>query len=336
MNTLKYILFLGIFGLLFSCEKDETRVVMLDSPVAPTLVTIPEMTMKRVDGTKTVEFTGTPVDPGFAASASYFLEAAKAGTNFADPVILYSGTQNKSIKLTVADLNGLLLKKFDADVATSVDFRMRSQLVVDAGTTAPGTSTKPFVYSSAAKTVNVTPYGLPRLDLVNSGLTQKVESALGDGKYYGFVKFDATKPFTLKDPDANIVYGANGAALAVNGAAIKITDSGWYKFNVDTKALTYKTEAYMIGLIGSATANGWNSPDQKMDYDAKTDTWKITATLIDGEIKFRKNDGWAWNLGGTKDNLTQGGANLPVTAGNYTITLSIINDATGTCTIVKN
>ena len=95
-------------------------------------------------------------------------------------------------------------------------------------------------------------------------------------------------------------------------------------------------EAYMIGLIGSATPNGWNTPDQKMDYDAKTDMWKITVTLIDGEIKFRKNDGWGWNLGGTKDNLTQGGANLPVTAGNYTITLSIINDATGTCTIVKN
>ena len=91
-----------------------------------------------------------------------------------------------------------------------------------------------------------------------------------------------------------------------------------------------------IGLIGSATPNGWDTPDQKMDYDSKTGTWSITVDLIDGDIKFRKNDGWAWNLGGTHDNLTQGGDNLSVSAGNYTITLTIINDATGTCTIVKN
>ena len=92
----------------------------------------------------------------------------------------------------------------------------------------------------------------------------------------------------------------------------------------------------MIGLIGSATSNGWNSPDSKMDYDAKTGTWVITTNLLDGEIKFRLNDGWAWNLGGTTDNLTQGGANIAVSAGNYTISLTIINGTTGTYKIVKN
>jgi starch-binding outer membrane protein SusE/F len=334
-NLFKYLTFIGLIGLMFACSKDETKVGMLISPVVPTIQTVPGLTLKRTTGKDTLEFVGTPVNPGFAASANYFLEAGAAGTNFADPVVLVSGAQDKSMKITVGDLNGLLLKKFPADQVSSIDFRIRSVLVLDAGTGAPGTTASPLVFSSNATTVNVTIYGLPKLDLVNSGVTQGISSPLGDGKYAGFVKLSATKPFTLKDPDANVSYGNSAGKLAVNGAAITPSDNGWFKMAADTKALTFSTEAYMIGLIGSATSNGWNSPDTKMDYDAKLGAWVTTATLIDGEIKFRLNDGWAWNLGGTPNNLTQGGANLAVTAGTYTISLTIINGQTGTCTIVK-
>lgn len=337
-----YLTFIGLIGLLFSCEKDGTNVVMLDNPIAPTFTTVPDLTLLRTNGANTLTFVGTPVDPGFTASANYFLEACASGTNFADPISLFSGVQDTLIELTVSDLNVLFLKKFDGDIATAVDLRIRSILVVDAGTTAPGTSTDPFEYTSATKTVNVTPYGLPRLDLIDSGVTQKIESALGDGKYAGYVKLDKTKPFTLNDPDANVTYGANGTALAVTSTGIIPTDNGWFKLSADTQALTYSMEPYMIGLVGSATPNGWNSPDSKMDYDAATGTWKITITLVDGEIKFRLNDGWAWNLGGTNDQLTVDGGNIAVTAGNYTIVLTITNpnsvkgEVGGTCTITKN
>lgn len=335
-NLFKYLAFFGLIALLFSCEKDGTNTIMLASPVAPTLTTVPDLTLKRATGKDTLVFVGTPVDPGFQASATYFLEACAKGNNFADATVLYSGTQNKSMKITVSDLNGMLLKKFPADQVSAVDLRIRSVLVVDAGTGAAGTSSKPFVYSSAVTPVNVTVYGLPRLDMINSGIAQKVESPLGDGKYSGYVKLDKTKPFTLKDPDANITYGLTAGKLAAAGAAITPTDSGWFMLKADTKGQSYSADAYMIGLIGSATANGWDSPDSKMDYDTKTGTWFITAKLIDGEIKFRLNDGWAWNLGGTPGSLTQGGANIAVTAGNYTIRLTIINGTTGTYTIVKN
>jgi hypothetical protein len=340
-NLIILLTVIGVTGLFSGCEKDETKVVMLTDPIKPTLVTLPDLALKRANGTNVIEFTGTPVDPGFQTSATYFLEACVKGNNFADAVTIYSGTQDKSIKMTVSALNGILLKKFPADQVTSVDFRIRSVLVVDAGTGAPGTSTNPMVYSSEIKNANVTPYGLPRLDLINSGITQKIESALGDGKYFGFVKLDATKPFTLKDPDANITYGANGAALAVNGTAISVAASGWYKLNADTVALTYSLESYMIGLVGSATPNGWNTPDQKMDYNSSTGTWDITIDLVAGDIKFRLNDGWAWNLGGTTDNLVHNGANITVTAGNYTIKLTItvalpVGSEAGTYTIKKN
>jgi len=336
MKKLIYITFVGLIGILFSCEEDGDLVYMDENPIAPTIVTLPDLTLERNNGTDTLEFVCTPVDPGFQASANYFLEASPAGENFTDPIVISTGVKGTSFKITVSDLNGILLKKLPTDEVSSVDFRLRSVLVVDSGTGAPGASSAPFEYSSDTQTASVTLYGLPRLDLLNSGVDQKIESALGNGDYTGYVKLDATMPFTLLDPDSNTEYGGSGGSLTVDGNGITPDASGWHILSANTNDLTYSTEAYMIGLIGSATPNGWDTPDQKMDYDAKTGTWYITIDLIDGEIKFRLNDGWAWNLGGTPDDLTQGGDNIAVSAGNYTITLTINSDDTGTCTIVKN
>jgi hypothetical protein len=346
-NLLIYLTFIGLIGLFTACEKDGEIVTMLSNPVAPVLTTVPDLTLQRTNGTQVLEFVGTPVDPGFEASATYYLEACAAGTSFADPVTMWSGTQCKSMKITVSDLNGVLIKKFPVDASTALDLRLRAVLVVDAGTGAPGTGTSPFTYSSAIKNATATLYGLPRLDLINSGMTQKVESALGDGKYTGLVKFDAAMPFTLNDPDAGTNYGGAGNVLAVNGPAIVPPASGWHRMNVDVNALSYDISAYMIGLVGSATPNGWDTPDQKMDYNPATGSWSITVNLVVGEIKFRLNDGWAWNLGFNKNNtgklndLFHDGNNIPIdAAGNYTITLTITqpNGPTeaGSCTIVKN
>lgn len=340
--------FIGLIGLLSSCEKDETKVVMSSNPIAPTISVLPDLTLIRAHGLDTLVFIGTPVNPGFTSSANYFLEACATGNNFKDSIVLYSGVQDKQIKMTVGDLNGMLLKKLPADQVSSVDFRIRSVLVVDAGTGALGTSTNPMTYTSDILTQNVTIYGLPRLDLIaNSVVIGKIESALGNGKYTGFVKLDVTKPFTLKDPDANIIYGGTGTTLAKNGAAITVAANGWYKLSVDVNALSLEKKDYMVGLIGSATPNGWSAPDSKMDYNAQGGYWYITITLTTGEVKFRMNDVWnaginlgigdathpqydltnLWNDGGSK--------NIPVTAGNYTIKL-YIGTSTYSCTIKKN
>jgi len=175
-----------------------------------------------------------------------------------------------------------------------------------------------------------------------------VESALGNGIYTGLVKLDVAQPFTLLDPDSNTSYGASGAALAVNGAGIVPPANGWHRLNVDVNAMTFEISAYMIGLVGSGLTGddtGWNTPDRKMDYNPATGTWSITTDLFNGEIKFRLNDAWAWNLGyrpGGKDltDLFHNGDNIAVTPGNYTITLTITQpngpDEAGSCTIVKN
>jgi len=324
---------IGLLGVLFSCQKDETKATMLADPIAPTFQTIPDLTLERVNALDTLTFKATPLDAGFQASAQYFIEACATGTNFADPVTLYSDVKDETMKITVSALNSLLLKKFPADQASTIDLRIRVSMVTDGGTGA-----KTFSYTSTTSTVTATIYGLPRLDVMDgSTVVGKVESPLGNGEYAGFVKMDMTKQYTLVDPDNGTVYGGAGGVLAVNGAGITSDQSGYYNVSVNTTALTYSMSAYMIGLVGDATPNGWNSPDTKMDYNSANGTWYITLDLIDGFIKFRLNDGWAWNLGGALTGLTQGGDNIPVTAGNYTITLTINADGqTGSATVVKN
>jgi len=339
-NILIYLTFIGLAAFFTSCEKDGEKVIMLSDPTAPVLTTVPDLTFQRANGMNVLEFVGTPVDPGFQASATYYLEACASGTSFADPVTLWTGNQCKSMKATVSDLNGILIKKFPADASSALDLRLRAVLVVDAGTGAPGTGTNTFTYISDLKSATAALYGLPRLNLIGSGMTQKIESALGDGKYTGLVKLNPANAFTLTDPDAGTNYGGVGGVLSVNGAAIIPEHTGWNIMSVDVNALTYDISEYRIGLVGSATPNGWNTPDQPMEYDPATGTWSITINLIDGDIKFRLNNAWAWNLGGTPDNLTHDGPNIPLTAGNYTITLTITqpngpNEA-GSCTIVKN
>lgn len=336
-----FVLVLGLFGFLPACEKDGDKVTMLENPVVPAIKTMPSLTLLRNDGAKTITFEGVAVDPGFEASTTYFLEAALKGTNFASPIQLYSGTEVDAISFKVADLNGVFLKYFKAEVPTAVQFRIRAVLVTDAGTGA-----KPFVYYSDVQEATVTLYGFPRLDVLNSGLNQKLESPLGNGVYSGLIKVDPTKPFTLKDPDSNTEYGANGGAIAVGSTGIVAPALGWHIVTVDVNALTINYNPYMIGIIGSATPTGWDS-DTDMDYDSEGGFWYITINLVPGACKFRKNDGWGWNMGlvegtanpGLEGPTQQGGVgnDIPITeAGSYTVKFYIYSDAAGKYQFVKN
>lgn len=343
MKKTIYILFIGLFGLLLSCEKDGTQVVMLDNPIVPTIVSMPDLTLQRNNATNILEFVGTPVDPGFQASAKYFLEADAAGNEFSDPITILTNTKANSFTISVSDLNGILLKKFPGDEVSSADFRIRAVLVTDVGTGVPN-----YEYTSATTTADVTLYGLPKLVLLDSGIDQYIESALGNGEYAGYVKLDLTKPFTLKDPDTDVVYGGNDGTLEVNGASFNPISTGWHKLTANINDLTYELLDFRVGLIGDATPNGWSAPDQKMDYDPATGLWSITLDLTAGTVKFRVNDDWngSINLGlgdadhpeYTLDNLWNDGSsqNIPIpSAGNYTIKL-YIGASTYSATITKN
>jgi hypothetical protein len=98
---------------------------------------------------------------------------------------------------------------------------------------------------------------------------------------------------------------------------------------------TYTAVATDWGVIGSATPGGWDN-DTDMTYDPETGIWSVTLDLIDGAFKFRANDGWDINLGGDLNNLSYNGSDIPITEGNYTITLDLSNPQQYSATIVQN
>ncbi|MDM8160672.1 SusE domain-containing protein [Labilibaculum sp. K2S] len=336
----------GVLGFFTSCDEDGDQLSLSDNVTVPTL-TLPDLTLIRANGADNLIFACTPVDPGFNASVTYFLEACPEGNNFQDITELYKGSTCDNIELTVNQVNSILLDGFPEDATSSVDFRIRCVLEADAGL-----GVDDLVYYSETVNGDATIFGLLRLDILITGSTetQNIKSPGSDGIYEGYVKFEAGDSFTLLDPDNNITYGASGTGIAVDGSAITVVDAGWYSLNANTNDLTYTIEAYNIGLVGDATPNGWDTPDTKMDYNSTDRTWEITADLTNGNFKFRLNDGWAWNLGGNgtadgstdnydSDNktvqLSQGGKNIPVLdgAGNYTIKLNITGSV---ATVIKN
>ena len=55
-KILSYLTFVGLALLVFACEKDETRVVMMENPTAPTIVSMPNLTLERANGNNVLVF----------------------------------------------------------------------------------------------------------------------------------------------------------------------------------------------------------------------------------------------------------------------------------------
>lgn len=137
-------------------------------------------------------------------------------------------------------------------------------------------------------------------------------------------------------------YGAN-FDTAPEAANITMTEAaGYYKVDVDLDSKSYAlTPITTIGIIGSASPNGWDSDVDMtyVPYNAETKElgyWEIKdVTLTSGEIKFRANDDWAINWGGDTNALTQGGDNISVDAGTYDIKLYAWANGYAKCELIK-
>ena len=135
--------------------------------------------------------------------------------------------------------------------------------------------------------------------------------------------------------DYNYGSTSKDANLNAGGDNIAITVESDYAISLDLShpnAYTYTANRW--GIIGDATAGGWDN-DTNMTYDATKQIFTLTLDLKSaGGFKFRANDGWDINLGGNPNALTAGGDNLTITAdGNYTVTL---NPWTLMATVTKN
>ncbi|MEZ4905844.1 MAG: SusF/SusE family outer membrane protein [Spirosomataceae bacterium] len=132
----------------------------------------------------------------------------------------------------------------------------------------------------------------------------------------------------MKDWGVNL--GDNGAdgILDAGGDNIK-TKAGTYLITLDTKKNKYTVEAYTWGLnwgiVGDATPNGWGGPDVAFAPDfSNSGLFEMKGiTLKAGDIKFRKNNDWGKNYGGTAGVLKDGGDNIKVAAGTYDIVMDL-------------
>ena len=138
-----------------------------------------------------------------------------------------------------------------------------------------------------------------------------------------------------------------GAAFntAPDAANITITEpAGYYQVDVDLSEKKYElTPITSIGIIGSASPNGWESDIDMTYVPYNKDTkevngyWEVkNITLSAGEIKFRANDDWAISWGGELDNLTtKNGGNITVEAGTYDIKLYAWAEGFAKCVMTK-
>lgn len=154
--------------------------------------------------------------------------------------------------------------------------------------------------------------------------------------WYGGIHLPAGPWKFRANDDWGYNYGAPAGSLnlVAGGDNIETTVEDDYAITLDLSTpLAYKYRADRWGVIGDATPGGW-SDDTNMTWDAVNGRFTVTLNLTAAAFKFRANDDWGYNLGGSLTALTEGGDNIPVAeAGNYTITL---NPWTRVATVTKN
>ncbi len=142
--------------------------------------------------------------------------------------------------------------------------------------------------------------------------------ALVDGE----LKFRANDAWDLSWGGADF---PSGTATSDNGPNIPVS-AGTYYVTFDPATGDYSFTEASIGLIGNATAGGWDNDTNLTANPDVLGEYTLTTTLTDGEVKFRVNDAWTYNWGG--DAFPAGtaafnGSNIAATAGDYTVTFNV-------------
>jgi len=131
--------------------------------------------------------------------------------------------------------------------------------------------------------------------------------------YTGYVHLNGEFKFTSKADWSGVNYGSTGVEgeLSTDGGAgnLKVVKDALYWAQVDLVKMTYTlTEITSLGCIGGF--NGWGS-QANLEPSEDFLIWSGEVTFNAGdEWKFRANDNWDINLGGSLDDLVPNGGNL--------------------------
>jgi hypothetical protein len=316
------------------------------------------------EATKAGTFKWTPATLEYNGTVNYYIQMAPAGSDFSSAVDVFSESVSTTSKdFTYGDLNNALTRLNALLVAngkTSLGFgalaqvEVRVKAIAEKSLSIGYSLTQLMKINAYENIVVVTPelflVGAPQAYYGGSAWDEKHGIALryiGDGTtkvFEGFVKVAAGEGFKFTGDGKtwdNGNYGTDGAVAAVSGGQefsltnsggssdLKVAEadgSGLYYVRADMDAMKVKVIKMQWGVIGAATAGGWND-ESAMGYDFATNTWSYAGTDITaGEMKFRsKNTGiytygagkeWTFNVG---DLLIVGenntGKNFVITAG---------------------
>lgn len=152
-----------------------------------------------------------------------------------------------------------------------------------------------------------------------------------DGVYMGFSKLDGGFKFTKGAAWADGEYAFSAfttvpAGFTDGGGGNIDAPAGFYFLKADMNTGVLEATAITaVGVIGDATPGVW-STDTPLTLKSGTDNvWEGTVTLAaTGGFKFRMNNDWDVNLGGSLTGLTQNGDNIATLgAGTYRVTLTL-------------
>ncbi|MCV6630943.1 MAG: SusF/SusE family outer membrane protein [Flavobacteriaceae bacterium] len=315
-------------ALLWSCNEDED-LVMLNDNLTTTVTaaqTAPIVLDKENEEAVALELQWEEPNYGFDVAAEYIVQFDIVDGTFDETPAFGVGNALKK-SFNTKELNDVaralgIAPDTPTDIAVRVQGKIGKKVVV----TTPNTTINVTAYSS---TLNLgTTWGVVGGATANGwdGPDQPFYKTNQEDVLVAYVTLTDGEIKFRENNDWTNNYGDTGAdgTLEAGGDNIAVT-AGTYKILFNITALTYSIEAYTWGLVGSATANGWDGPDMKLEYDPTSDQWRSLVVLADGEIKFRKNNDWGVNFGdtGADGTLEAGGDNIAVAAGRYLVTLNL-------------
>ena len=336
-----------------SCTQEELVTFNPTDQVAPILdAPSSEAVVLTEDGTLAA-FTFTPASYGVPAAISYTLYADVESSDFAnEKVIGNAKSPAKAIEVKAKTINNLLISaEKEVGAEAPVYIRLKSEWMGESAAVAGG---KYALYSNVV-TLNAIPYEAEKeyakvwLPGTANGWDHKTAENLfnfneDDVLFEGVTDFgedhaenafkltgaaawdDATGNWGSKAtaPEAASVQLENG----INDNIAVYTKNRFYHFSFDKSSLVL-TKDYSFDKVGIIGLNDdWNNDIEMTWHSAKQRFYADVEAASDTKFKFRLDGSWDTNWGGDLDKLTNGGADIPISAGQYRIYLNL-NDLDG-------
>ena len=353
MKITRYAMMLAAAaGLFTACQElDEVRAYDPSKVVPPVLHALPgEIVITPENMGETQTFTWDAADFGVLTQINYSIEASY---NDGAKLVLFTGLDGTSSEQTFESLNNVLALAVEdgglglpSGEAAGVEFYVSATI---------GSNYEKF-YSepvSVSVTATTAERSYPKVWVIgdycgwNHGNSQFLFSFSGDEiTYEAIVDFGekAASGFKLTGIagwDDTCNWGVDGDAAAPEAEApwITLISSGgsgnimayskrFYRLSFERSTLTLRNllSFNSMGIVGDATPGGWDA-DTEMNFDTAKQRFWVDAELTAGELKFRADNDWAINFGGSDGRLSQNGDNIKVPAGKYRIYATLNNSA---------